>query len=293
MEIKFVSPNAVREVSEYLEKMNRQNRSHIGFCGEQNEEIYDSLMNDFSDLKIEDSLVAAYEQDKLMGMIGLDFDLESGDADIWGPFVTDENLDVAQALWNKALLKMPQEIKTCSFFINKENSFAKKFIEKNNAKYSSADTVLNIKRGTFTSEAMITSKGISEEYRASFSNLHNETFPKTYFNSITILNRVNERNELLVLEEDETQIKGYVYIEANPEHGEGNIEYIAVSEGLRGQGVGKALLKDALMKLFSYPGIDEVTICVSCENTAAINLYKSVGFKEKYVLDSYDLPVNV
>lgn len=292
MEIKFASPNDVKELSVYLEKMNTQNRSHIGFCGEQNEEIYDSLMNDFSDLKIEDSIVAAYEQDKIVGMIGLDFDLESGDADIWGPFVTDENLDVALALWNKALLKIPQEIKSCSFFINKDNLFAKKFVAQNNAQYSSADMVLNITRNTFSEQADIATKGIEEEYYDSFANLHNEVFPKTYFNSNTILNRVNEHNNLLVIEEEGANIKGYVYIEANPEHGEGNIEYIAVSDGLRGQGIGKALLKDALMKLFSYPSIDEVTICVSCGNIAAINLYKSTGFTEKYILDSYDLPVN-
>ncbi|MEO4052953.1 N-acetyltransferase [Solibacillus sp. CAU 1738] len=292
MEIKIISPKDVKELSIYLEKINTKSRSHIGFCGEQNEEIYDSLMNDFSDLKFEDSFLVAYDQSNIVGTIGLDVDLDGGYADIWGPFVTDENLDVAQALWNKVLLKIPQEIKSCSFFINKDNLFAKEFVTQNKAQYSGADLVLNITRSMFTKEAITTSKKIDKEYYDSFISLHDEVFPKTYFNSHSILKRLNSSNDLLIIKGNESKIKGYVYIEANPEHKEGNIEYIAVSTEFRGQGVGKMLIIDALKKLFSYPSIDEVTICVSCENEAAINLYKSVGFKEKYFLDSYDLSVN-
>ncbi|WP_235318419.1 GNAT family N-acetyltransferase [Planococcus sp. CAU13] len=246
-------------------------------------------MNDFSDLKIEDSFAVAWDQSKMIGAMGLDVDLGSGTADIWGPFVTDGNADTAQALWEKVLLKIPQEIKSCSFFVNKDNRFAKKFAMQNDAQYSGRDMVLNITRSTFTAEAMNASEKIGEEYHDSFARLHDEAFPKTYFNSGTILNRVSNHNNLLVIKEGKSKIKGYVYIEANPDHDEGNIEYIAVSEEFRGQGIGKRLLTDALKKFFSYPSIDEVTICVSCENAAAINLYKAAGFKEKYVLDSYDL----
>lgn len=291
MDIKFVSPSDVKELSLYLEKKNAENRSHIGFCGEQSEEIYDSLMNDFSDLKIEESFAVAWDHSKIIGAMGLDIDLGNGTADIWGPFVTDENPDTAKKLWDKVLLKIPQEIKSCTFFVNKDNEFAKNFAKQNNAHYSGADAVLYITKSTFTPDTINASPRIVKEYHDSFARLHDVAFPKTYFNSGTILSRLNEHNDLLVVEGDEADIKGYVYIEANPEYNEGNIEYIAVSKETRGQGIGKRLLKDALKKLFSYPSIEEVTICVSCKNAAAINLYKSVGFKEKYILDSYDLMV--
>lgn len=289
MDIKFVSPKEVKELSVYLEKMNADNSSHIGFCGEQSGEIYDSLMNDFSDLKIEDSFAVAWDKSQIIGAMGLDIDLGNGAADVWGPFVTGGETDTAQALWEKVLLNLPEEIKSCSFFINKDNEFAKKFAIQNNAEYCGADAVLHITRSTFTQDAIDASEKIGEACHDSFARLHDMAFPKTYFNSGTILSRVNSHNDLLIIKEDEANIKGYVYLEANPEHNEGNIEYIAVSESVRGQGIGKRLLKDAVKKLFSYPSIGEVTICVSCENTAAINLYKSVGFKEKYVLDSYEV----
>ncbi|MFB4261229.1 GNAT family N-acetyltransferase, partial [Shouchella clausii] len=83
--------------------------------------------------------------------------------------------------------------------------------------------------------------------------------------------------------------KGYVYIEANPKHMEANIEYIAVSTKLRKQGIGKTLIIGAVNQLFSYCEIKEITICVGGDNLAAVNLYKSVGFLEKYKLISYDI----
>ncbi|MFB1082519.1 GNAT family N-acetyltransferase [Jeotgalibacillus sp. JSM ZJ347] len=292
MNVKIISPNDAKELSVYLEKMNTQSRSHVGFCGEQHEEIYDTLMNDFSDLALQVSFAVAYDQSDIVGAIGLDVDLDGGYADIWGPFVTDENPDVAQALWNKLMLNIPEKVKSCSFFINQNNTFAKEFALQNNAQYSGADQVLNITRMTFANESITTSASIDKVFYDSFAGLHNEVFPKTYYNADSILNRLNHNHHLLVISENESKIKGYVYIEANPEHGEGNIEYVAVSPEFRGQGIGKELIIAALEKLFSYPGIDEITICVSAENTAAINLYKSVGFTVKYVLDSYDLSVN-
>ena len=60
MNVKIIPPKDIKELSIYLEKMNAQSAAHIGFCGEQREEIHDSLMNDFSDLSINDSFSVAY-----------------------------------------------------------------------------------------------------------------------------------------------------------------------------------------------------------------------------------------
>lgn len=70
---------------------------------------------------------------------------------------------------------------------------------------------------------------------------------------------------------------------------EANIEYIAVSTKLRKQGIGKTLIRVAIDHLFSSSEIKEITICVGGDNLAAIHLYKSVGFLEKYKLISYDI----
>lgn len=289
MNVKITPPKDIKELSIYLEKMNTQSTTHIGFCGEQSEEIHDSLMNDFSDLRINDSFLVAYNEAEIIGAIGLDIDLEDQYADVWGPFVTNNDMEIAQNLWNGILLKVPEDIKSFSFFINKNNLFVKEFLQKNNAKFLGTDFVFSITKDTISSIDVIESIEFEKAYQKSFEELHNIAFPDTYFNSNEIINRINEDNTLLLIENDDTNLKGYVYIETKPEHKEANIEYVSVYPDLRGKGVGKKLIDDALNQIFSYPTIEEVDICVSSNNEGAINLYKSAGFKDKYILESYEI----
>jgi RimJ/RimL family protein N-acetyltransferase len=47
----------------------------------------------------------------------------------------------------------------------------------------------------------------------------------------------------------------------------------------RGSGVARALLLELLSFAQSVPGITQVNLCVNAENSGAIKLYESVGFK--------------
>ena len=82
----------------------------------------------------------------------------------------------------------------------------------------------------------------------------------------------------------DNQLTGYVYIEAEPQHGDGSIEYIAVSDQFRKQGIGKKLLTFAVNQLFTYEEIEEITLCVNNKDESAIKLYQAVGFKVKHEL---------
>lgn len=282
-------PINIRDLTIFLEKMNNKRSSHIGFCGEDREEIYDHLMNDFSDLELKDSFLVAYNHSRIMGAIGLDIDLKKGCADVWGPFVEGENIHIAQELWETIVSKTPHSIKTFSFFLNEDNHFLKEFVVQNKGIDQGSDWVLRITRDRFINHSPSDVETYSDAYRQSFINLHNEVFPQTYFDANTIISRLNDFNHLFFVTENEHDIQGYVYIEANPKHMEANIEYIAVSTKLRKQGIGKTLIMGAINQLFSYSEIKEITICVGEDNIAAINLYKSVGFLEKYKLISYNI----
>ena len=61
---------------------------HIGYCGESKEGIYDTLTSDFSDLELANSFLVAYQDEEIIGAIGLDIDLEDRSAEVWGPFVS-------------------------------------------------------------------------------------------------------------------------------------------------------------------------------------------------------------
>lgn len=76
MNFRITPPIHIRDLSIFLEKMNNKSSTHIGFCGEDRGEIYDHLMNDFSDLELKDSFLVAYNHSRIVGAIGLDMDLK-------------------------------------------------------------------------------------------------------------------------------------------------------------------------------------------------------------------------
>lgn len=121
--------------------------------------------------------------------------------------------------------------------------------------------------------------------------LHELAFPNTYYNSNQILSRISEDNQLFIIQ-DNNDVKGYVYVEAVPLHGEGVIEYIAVSPEYRGQGIATKLMKAALHHLFSYEEIEEITLSVGANNKTAIALYKVSGFQIKHAMIAYKIQKN-
>lgn len=284
----ITKPASTRELSNFLETMNNQPRHHIGFCGEDSGEIYDTLVNDFSDLLFEDSFVVAYKEDAIVGALGLDVDLPRGVADVWGPFIHEEEMGLAVELWNQLIQNVPKEVSKFSFFINKENTFVKQFAIDREGTERGSDLVLQRTRESFSKQE-VQVEPYRNPYCDSFSNLHNQLFPNTYFDAQTIHNRLNDDNQLIIVTENESTIQGYVYFEANPKHSEGTIEYVGVAEAFRKQGVGKRLIRCALNELFSYESINEITICVEADHQAAIALYQSVGFEVKYQLQSYNV----
>ncbi len=289
MELVKASLENSRELAAFLAKMNSIQSAHIGFCGEKAEEIHDQLRTDFSDLPLEKSFILAYEDRRLVGATGLDVDLEQGYAEVWGPFVEQEELETAQVMWNELVAAMPQEVKEFSFFINEENRFVKAFLANNNGVDQGGHTILELTSDSFASENSSKIDAYNENYEDSFKQLHDQVFPSTYYSGATILQRLNDANHLFIAAKNDHDIKGYVYVEANPDHGEASIEYIAVADEHRKEGMGKSLLISAVKTLFSYPQINQLTLSVSKENTAAIRLYVATGFKVKYNLISYDV----
>lgn len=75
----------LEELSRFLSKLNKQKKSHIGYCGENAEEIYQTLKEDFvSDDGDISFLIARNNIGKIVAAIG--FDIDETSAEVWGPF---------------------------------------------------------------------------------------------------------------------------------------------------------------------------------------------------------------
>ncbi len=258
---------------------------HVGYCGDDQEEILHTLLHDFSDLPLEQSLVAAYEGEELVGVLGMDIDGETKVAELWGPFVVHEDWEkVATLMYNDIVNQLPISLTQVLGFYNRDNKNCQLFMEKLGAIRKEEHTILTCQRGVETISEDIVE--ITTEYYESFRELHDESFPNAYETSEEILEKLDDHYKVFVAV-NQNELLGYVYCEANPQFSTGDIHFIAVTPLSRGLGIGKKLVNKALAFLFSFAEIEEITLCVGSSNQAAIRVYEKAGFTKVHELVFY------
>ena len=74
----------IEEVAAFIANMNKDATHHVGYCGDEKEELLQTIIHDFSDIGWEQSFVATYENNNLIGLLGFDVDEVKKCAEIWG-----------------------------------------------------------------------------------------------------------------------------------------------------------------------------------------------------------------
>ncbi|WP_052455775.1 GNAT family N-acetyltransferase [Bhargavaea cecembensis] len=274
----------------FLAAINRDHGRHIGYCGAEPEEIRHTLEGDFSDFGLARSFWVAEREGRIIGALGLDADSEEGSAEVWGPFVASGQpfREVAAALWHTAMDPAGETISRFDFFVNEENTDAAIFIDRLGAEKTGHHLILGAD-GAAQLPAEHPAVPFSPAYEEAFIRLHDETFPGTYYSGADILSRLDGRNGLLVIPDGEDRIRGYVYVEADPIHGDGSIEFLAVSPDHRRQGLATRLLEAGLAELLNHDQIDEIRLTVEAENEAALGLYEAAGFRTIHRMTAWRL----
>lgn len=276
-------PDDYSSIASFIANVNH-GVDHIGYCGDDQEEILHTLLHDFSDLPLEQSLIAAYEGSELVGVLGMDIDGETEVAELWGPFIVHEDWDEIATLMYKDILKqLPISLTQVLGFYNRENKNCQLFMEKIGAIRQDEHTILKCSQFQLEETDIIE---ITPNYYESVRELHDASFPNTYYSGEEILSKLNKYNKVFIATAD-TDLLGYVYCEANPQFSEAEIHFIAVSPLSRNLGIGRKLVTKALTFLFSFGGIEEITLCVNSSNQAAIRVYEKVGFTKVHELVLY------
>lgn len=276
-------------LAEFIARLNNIDEHHVGYCGEKQEEILDSLTNDFSDISIEESLSVIYKDEKIIAALGADVSIEDKTAELWGPFINDEDpKELSLAMWEDLLTKLSDKVHTFNGFYNSKNIHADKFMKMLGGVKKDSHLILKVENKDLIHEVDLEIKELSKERYDNFIKLHEDAFPETYYSGQEIIDKIDNHNKVFVIENGNI-LSGYVYVEGKPKFNEGNIEFIAVSPTDRKKGIGTRLIKRSLAFLFNSLKIEEITICVDFGNSKAINLYKSAGFKEIHFLNHYIL----
>ncbi|MGH0426156.1 GNAT family N-acetyltransferase [Bacillus pretiosus] len=274
------------EVALFIASMNKDATHYVGYCGDEKEELLQTIIHDFSDIGWEQSFVVTYENNKIIGVLGFDVDEVKKCAEIWGPFIIVENWEeVALHMWKELIEKMPFHIEKFYGFYHVENNNCARLMKDLHAKEQDQHSILilkNIPRKRVICNVEEALPKIFEQFIA----LHNNVFPNAYYEGIEIIERLSDTNKLFVSMKND-KLEGYVYVEVNPEFQEANIEFIATTENSRRKGVGERLLQGAIQYIFSFQGMREIELCLNTNNDGAMKLYKKVGFEEKACLQHY------
>lgn len=104
-------------------------------------------------------------------------------------------------------------------------------------------------------------------------------------NGFVDVNRVNLDSELIYITENNKQV-GSLILCFSPD-GKASVFSVAVLEKWRGKGYSKKLMKSAIDRS-KQRGCKVMELNTETTNTVANNLYKSLGFELKGLLDDYN-----
>ncbi|MYL64418.1 GNAT family N-acetyltransferase [Bacillus hwajinpoensis] len=279
--IRTMTNSDIDEVSMLISELNMNEESYIGYCGTEVQEIANSFVEDITDVPYTESFVVAYEEGELVGVLGFDASLENNSAEIWGPFV--KETEWVNQLWAEMEKLLPPEIHNLSMFTSNQNRRLLSFAKELGFVKQSEQTILTVSREDrhqIKGEPIVE---LTEEYFSEIKQLHNKAFPETYYNGQQLIECLSPNRKVFIVKKS-NQLKGYIYVEAEPAFGEASIEYMAVIDSERGKGFGKQLVNGAVQWIFTYEDIAFITLCVDAANETAIKLYKTVGFERRHDL---------
>lgn len=267
----------------FISELNSIETSHIGYCGKDASEISHFIKHEITDIPYTDSFMLAYQANELVGLVGFDADLEDRSAEVWGPFIAEDMWGIGDQLWDELLRLLPGRINSLFLFPNIKNNRVLQFAKRIGCKEHSKHTILTFGREDRLNLLNGACEEIDKKYFCEMTQLHDQSFPHAYYDGDQIIKRLNVHNKVFI-KTDHTRLIGYIYVEADPEFGDGSIEFFAVNESARGKGIGMELLSAALEWLFTFETIEVITLSVNAVNEKAIRLYKKVGFHQEHEL---------
>lgn len=278
-----------RLLASFIAGLNRDPKQHVGYCGQDPDEIEHTLEHEFPPL--DESFAVRYERGELIGALGLDIDAGSRRAEIWGPFIRcpqEQWQQIAMQLWNRMRNAAAHRVDIFYGFYNEMNEDCQQWMRQLGATFKGAEVVLKADRTRPLRQAHPSVQELSPSRFDEFLRLHDVAFPGTYCGGPEILERMNA-DHCVFMYEEEDRLQGYIYVERDPEFGEGRIEFIAVDPSAQGRGIGTALLQRGLDYLFADPRIEDITLCVRADNEQALRLYRKSGFHELHRLRFYSI----
>ncbi|MER7685829.1 N-acetyltransferase [Streptomyces sp. NPDC097610] len=126
----------------------------------------------------------------------------------------------------------------------------------------------------------------SEDDLPALFRLDTELFPHFAYPYFVLRQLFDVYTDHLLVLDDGSSLHGYALSAPSPDGRRSWILGLGVAKQLRGQGLARGLMLETLRRL-PIGGVHEVWLTVEPANTAAIALYRSLGFAEQGVRKDY------
>lgn len=213
LEIRNIKKEEVEKVSEFIAHMNSEGTNHIGYCGDSKEEILNYLKEEFSDEALETCFMGAYNDGDIVGILGVDADVDNGCGELWGPFVSETfNKDeVSVKLWEDLKKSIKNICSSFGLFCNNKNIACIKFGEDNGFKKENEHFIMNLNREEVGKISEVKSFELTEAHYGKFEKLHDQVFGNSYYKGSTIINNINEYKKVFIVQEN-NEVAAYIYM---------------------------------------------------------------------------------
>lgn len=265
MKIAFECSNKIQDIVDFVYQMNRQSTDHCHLCPQE----YDEISKEIRRIQEQSSpslLVIRDEDDTILGVFRIIVESENKYLEmLWG-FVRERS--VYQILFDH--FRSTYTGYHLDAVVTKGNQVMYDEYQKQGLLFDNEEIMMTLEHYTPKPvDAHIVS--YSPVYEDSYRAIHDDE--GLYWIADRMLKALDQHHLFLAIEDN--QAVGY--IEVTTQHEENEPIQLLVKESCRGKGYGRALLQTAIAVNMPKKMILEVY----ANNTPALNLYLSLGFREK------------
>lgn len=277
----------LEELVQFVSRLNSDGMHHIGFFGEGEADVRASLAECL--IPPAEGFRLGYEENRLVGIFGVDADAEINRAWLFGPLVEhDDWNNVADHLYAEVLPVIPIDIRDYDLFCDVQNTHMEGFALRHGFAVGSENALLILMRENYkpTATRLISVMPYQDAFFDSLESLHKVLFPNAYFTARQMIERIDDHRQLFLAVEGE-QLLGYHFCKIDPEAESGYIDFIGTDTSVRGRGIGADLLAAGIDWMLSAPTTRKINLTVNTENGSARRLYERFGFLVDRIMRGY------
>lgn len=272
-------PSLLPQLVAMVHELNAQEAFHTPFCPQS----FEAIQKELTSALDEDRLVV-YEQDDTIQGVLVYFVASLGRADLLGPWVLKGNVEIAQAL----VLTVKSRLNNAKlqFFFHRDSAYYLSLMDRLSAQKEAYEYHLKCVKAQFKpSMSALTLSRAEAKDQQTLLTMHAQLFKDSYLTPEMMVSPA--RYDHLVFLEKNGHYLGFALL--IPRGKEAYLEVFGILKDYQHQGYGKQFLSLLLREAFDQRGFDALTLIVEVDNTAALNLYRGVGFQVTQSLVSYVL----